>query len=197
MGKIEDIKFLRDKTGCGIASAKKVMELCKNKEIALEFIRLKGQALARYKYIDGRKIPWDNIDYYMEARKRVAERGNKKMKFYSEVTKEMYDTIEALQAAEEQASADIEKKEAVDTIMALVKEGAEIEKKTLVLMRDFDEKYGFGSIAREMLMRVNQEKKVSIPLDKLFTSTEGMNKNRTAVKQDDFINALDAFLRNK
>lgn len=73
---IEDIKFLRDKTGCGIASAKKAMELCKNKEIAFEFIRLKGQAIARYKKIDGRKIPWDNIDYYMEAKKRV-ERGNK------------------------------------------------------------------------------------------------------------------------
>jgi phage replication-related protein YjqB (UPF0714/DUF867 family) len=122
------------------------------------------------------------------------------MKFYSEVTKEMYDTIEALQVAEKQVSADTEKKEAVDAIMALVKEGAEIEKKTLDLMRDFDKEYGFGSIAREMLMRVNQEKKakVSIPLDELFTSTEGMNKNRTtAIKQDDFINALDAFLKNK
>ena len=49
MGKIEDIKFLRDKTGCGIASAKKVIELCENKEIAFEFIRLKGRAVARYK----------------------------------------------------------------------------------------------------------------------------------------------------
>ena len=77
MGKIEDIKFLRDKTGCGIASAKKAIDLCKNRKIAFEFIRLKGQALARYKYIDRRKVPWDNIDYYMEAKKRV-ERGNKK-----------------------------------------------------------------------------------------------------------------------
>lgn len=120
------------------------------------------------------------------------------MKFYSEVTKEMYDTIEALQAAEEQASADTEKKEAVDAIMALVKEGAEIEKKTLDLMRDFDKEYGFGSIAKEMLMRVDQEKKAkisSIPLDELFASTA--NRNRTTVKQDDFINALDAFLKNK
>lgn len=75
---IEDIKFLRDKTGCGIVSAKKVIELCENKEIAFEFMRLKRRALARYKYIDGRKVPWDNIDYYMEAKKRVVERGNKK-----------------------------------------------------------------------------------------------------------------------
>ena len=35
MGKIEDIKFLRDKTGCGIASAKKAIDLCKNRKIAL------------------------------------------------------------------------------------------------------------------------------------------------------------------
>lgn len=119
------------------------------------------------------------------------------MKFYSEVTKEMYDTIEALQAAEEQASADTKKKEAVDTIMALVKEGAEIEKKTLSLMRSFDEEYGFGSIAKEMLARVNQEKTIRIPLDELFPPTTGMNRNKTAVKQDDFINALDAFLKNK
>ena len=114
------------------------------------------------------------------------------MKFYSEVTKEMYDTIEALQTAEEQATADTAKKEAVDAIMALVKEGAEIEKKTLGLMRDFDEKYGFGSIAKEMLTRVNQEKKtkVNVPIDELFAST-------STSKQDDFINALDAFLRNK
>lgn len=113
------------------------------------------------------------------------------MKFYSEVTKEMYDTIEALQVAEKQASADTEKKEAVDAIMALVKQGAEIEKKTLSLMRDFDEKYGFGSIAREMLTKVNSEKTVRVPLDELFSS------RTTAVKQDEFINALDAFLRNK
>ena len=119
------------------------------------------------------------------------------MKFYSEVTKEMYDTIEALQVAEELASADTEKKKAVDAIMALVKEGAEIEKKTLDLMRDFDKEYGFGSIAKEMLARVNQEKTVKVPLDELFSSTKGMNRNRTSVKQDDFINALDAFLRTK
>ena len=76
MGKIEDIKFLRDRLGCGVASAKKVLELCENKEIAFEFIRLKGQAVARYKYVEGKKVPWDNIDYYIEAKKRVEKRGN-------------------------------------------------------------------------------------------------------------------------
>ena len=121
------------------------------------------------------------------------------MKFYSEVTEEMYDTIEALQEAEERASADNKKNEAIDAIMALVKEGAEIEKKTLELMRDFDEKYGFGSAAKEMVTRVSQEKKmrVKIPFEELFSSTKDMNRNRTVVRQDDFINALDTFLRSK
>ena len=76
MGKIEDIKFLRDRLGCGIVSAKKVIELCENKEIAFEFIHLKRQAVARYKYVEGKKVPWDNIDYYIEAKKRVEKRGN-------------------------------------------------------------------------------------------------------------------------
>jgi len=76
MGKIEDIKLLRDRLGCGVVSAKKVIELCENKEIAFEFMRLKGQAVARYKYVEGKKVPWDNIDYYIEAKKRVEKRGN-------------------------------------------------------------------------------------------------------------------------
>jgi len=72
---MNNIKILSEKTGCGVIAAKKAMDICKyDIEIAFEFIRLKGQAFARYKYIDGRKIPWDNIDYYMEAKKRVAEK---------------------------------------------------------------------------------------------------------------------------
>lgn len=77
MGKIEDIKSLREQIGCGITDAKKAIDLCDDKEIALEFLRLKGQALARYNIINGKKIRWNDMDYYKEAKKR-AERGNKK-----------------------------------------------------------------------------------------------------------------------
>ena len=73
---MNNIKILSEKTGCGVIVAKKTMDICKNDiEIAFEFLRLKGHAVARYKKIDDRKIPWDNIDYYMEA-KRIVE--NKK-----------------------------------------------------------------------------------------------------------------------
>lgn len=68
---IIDIKFLKEKTGCGIEAARQAMILCKNREIAFEFLKLKSHAVARYKKIDDRKIPWDNIDYYMEARRIV------------------------------------------------------------------------------------------------------------------------------
>lgn len=52
------------------------MDICNyDIEIAFEFLRLKGQAVARYKIINNKKIPWNNIDYYMEA-KRIVE--NKK-----------------------------------------------------------------------------------------------------------------------
>lgn len=73
---MNNIKILNEKTGCGVITAKKTMDICKNDiEIAFEFLKLKGHALARYKIIDNKKIPWDNIDYYMEA-KRIVE--NKK-----------------------------------------------------------------------------------------------------------------------
>lgn len=75
------------------------------------------------------------------------------MKFYSEVTEEMYDTIEALQEAEERASVDDEKKQAINEIAALIKQTVEIEKEALKKMREFDEKYGFGTAAKEMLER--------------------------------------------
>ena len=64
MSKIEDIKYLRDVTGCGIAQGKKVIEICKDKEVAVEFLKLRGQ-------VNNKKIPWDNFDYYKEAKRRV------------------------------------------------------------------------------------------------------------------------------
>lgn len=73
---MNNIKILSEKTGCGVMTAKKTMDICKNDiEIAFEFLKLKSHAVARYKKIDDKKIPWDNIDYYMEA-KRIVE--NKK-----------------------------------------------------------------------------------------------------------------------
>ena len=72
---MNNIKILSEKTGCGVITAKRTMDICNyDIEIAFEFLRLKGQAVARYKIIDNRKIPWDNIDYYMEAKRIVENR---------------------------------------------------------------------------------------------------------------------------
>lgn len=112
------------------------------------------------------------------------------MKFYSEVTEEMYDTIEALQEAEKKASVDDEKKKAVDEIMTLAKQAVEIEKQALVKMRELDEKYGFGTAAKEMLERVEAQKhedfgdpfcmKIRVPAN--------------TASQDAFVNSLRNFL---
>jgi len=76
MKKINDIKTLKEKTGCSYSVANKVLDLCKDIKIALKFLRLRGQAVARYRIIDDQKVLWDDIDYYMEA-KEIVERGKK------------------------------------------------------------------------------------------------------------------------
>ena len=80
------------------------------------------------------------------------------MKFYSEVTKEMYDTVEALQAAEK-ISLKAEKEEDINEIFDLVKEASELEKKILKKMADYDQKYGFGSVATDLLKKAGVDNK--------------------------------------
>ena len=104
------------------------------------------------------------------------------MKFYSEVTKEMYDTVEALQAAEKKVSLEAEKEKDINEIFDLVTKAANLEQKTLKLMKDFDTKYGFGSCAKELMEKVSDVKPTSI--------------KTTPKSTDNFINALDAFLKN-
>ena len=103
------------------------------------------------------------------------------MKFYSEVTKEMYDTVEALQAAEKKVNFEAEKEEDINEIFDIVKEAANLEQKTLKLMKDFDTKYGFGSCAKELLSKANDIKPTPVK-----------TKPESA---DSFITALDMFLK--
>ena len=103
------------------------------------------------------------------------------MKFYSEVTKEMYDTVEALQKAEEEVYAHSEKQESINEILDLIKKSAELEKETLKLMKEFDTKYGFGTCAKELLSKVNGIKPTPV-------------KTRPE-STDNFIAALDMFLK--
>ena len=113
------------------------------------------------------------------------------MKFYSEVTEEMYDTIEALQEAEKKVSANAEKDKTVDEIMTLVRQAAKLEKEALTKMRELDDKYGFGTAAKEMLERVEVPKK-----DEGFNEPFCMKVKvpANATSQDAFVNSLRNFL---
>lgn len=110
------------------------------------------------------------------------------MKFYSELTKEMYDTIEALQVAEEKINREAEKEEDINEIFALVKEASELEKKTLKKMAEYDQKYGFGSVARDLL------KKAGIDNEKFVFSFGPTYQNHTTTKKDSFNDLLKDFL---
>ena len=115
------------------------------------------------------------------------------MKFYSEVTEEMYDTIEALQEAEERATVDDEKKKAVDEIMALVKQTVEIEKQAAVKMRELDEKYGFGTAAKEMLERAGVSQRYE-DFGEPFCMKVRIPANTANTASDAFVNSLRNFL---
>lgn len=112
------------------------------------------------------------------------------MKFYSELTEEMYDTIEALQAAEEKVSHEAEKEEDINEIFDLVKEAANLEQKTLKKMAEYDKKYGFGSVAADLLKKVGVNNK-----NLTFSfSPSPVNRNHTTVNKDSFNDLLKDFL---
>ena len=115
------------------------------------------------------------------------------MKFYSEVTEEMYDTVEALQEAEKRASTDAEKEKAVDEIMALVKQAVKAEKEALAKMRELDDKYGFGTAAKEMLERVDAPKKYE-DFCEPFCMKVRIPANTANTASDAFVNSLRNFL---
>lgn len=111
------------------------------------------------------------------------------MKYYSEVTGEMFDTIEALQIAEEKVSRKAEKEKDINEIFDLVKEASELEKKTLKKMADYDQKYGLGSAAKDLL------KKVGVEDDENFVFSFGPAlRNHAVVKKDSFNDLLKDFL---
>ena len=105
------------------------------------------------------------------------------MKFYSEVTEEMYDTMEALQAAEGK----VEKEEDINEIFNLIKEASELEKKTLKKMADYDQKYGFGSVAKDLLKKAGVDENVILSFGPTY-------RNHATVKKDSFNDILKEFL---
>ena len=111
------------------------------------------------------------------------------MKFYSEVTGEMFDTMEALQAAEEKVSREAEKEKDINEIFNLVKDASELEKKTLKKMTEYDQKYGFGSAAKDLLKKAGIKEE-----DFVLSFGPYGHRNPTAVKKDPFNDLLKDFL---
>ena len=70
---MEMIKKLKERTGCSLSDCKKALELCNDMNVAYEYLRLRGQALARYKIVNGKKIPWQTEDYLEAAKKNIPE----------------------------------------------------------------------------------------------------------------------------
>lgn len=109
------------------------------------------------------------------------------MKFYSEVTEEMYDTMEALQVAEGKANREAEKEKDISEVFNLVKEASELEKKTLKKMADYDQKYGFGSVAKDLLKKAGVDENVILSFGPTY-------RNHATVKKDSFNDILKEFL---
>ena len=109
------------------------------------------------------------------------------MKFYSEVTEEMYDTLEALQVAEGKANREAEKEKDISEIFDLVKEALELEKKTLKKMTDYDQKYGFGSAAKDLLEKAGVDENVILSFGPTY-------RNHATIKKDSFNDILKEFL---
>ena len=90
------------------------------------------------------------------------------MKFYSEVTNKLYNTIEALREAEERNDLEARKKKESDEIFELIKESTELDRKILEKMAEYDKKYGPGSAASTLLNRTEDKEETisSKPINK-------------------------------
>ena len=62
------LKRLREETGCSIIDCKKALDVCDSYEMAYEYLRLKSQAVCRYKITNGKKEKWTDEDYIEKAR---------------------------------------------------------------------------------------------------------------------------------
>ena len=69
---VAKIKEVRNASGCGFDDAKHALILLDNDvEGAVEFLRIIGQAVSRYKRVDGINCPWNVEDYVRVAKERV------------------------------------------------------------------------------------------------------------------------------
>lgn len=66
-------KDLRNRTGIGLASCNEALKLCdQDQDLAYEFLKVKSQAVSRYKKDENnQRIPYTDKDYLELARKNI------------------------------------------------------------------------------------------------------------------------------
>ena len=66
-------KLARD-TGCSLSVCNKALTLCDGDyDVSYTYLEMKNSAVARYKNIDGHKVPWTDSDYIAAAKEKCSE----------------------------------------------------------------------------------------------------------------------------
>ena len=121
------------------------------------------------------------------------------MKFYSEITKNLYDTMEDLRAAEKEITQKSLEKD-VNEIVGFIKESVVLDQKAAKKMKELDAKYGADTALKEVLGRFAKEKKMqddvfpNLTTSPFSCSIHTDAKSKTRYDEDDFLKTLDAFL---
>ena len=68
---IAEIKQLSKETSVSILEAKHALKVCKNYDIAKEYLHQKHTAVARYKIINGKKMKLTDNDYIELANQKI------------------------------------------------------------------------------------------------------------------------------
>ena len=69
-GFIFAVKRLKEQSGCSLVDCKKALEVCEGLEgVAYEYLKLKSCAVARYRIVNFKKVPWKDKDYVEEAKR--------------------------------------------------------------------------------------------------------------------------------
>lgn len=95
------IKRIREQ-GFGIEESERAYELCGSYAVAVEYLKLLGQAVARYKMVHGEKVAYETRDYVNLAKENAKKDAKRKLiRFVEEgVNGNISDTAEVWVAVE-------------------------------------------------------------------------------------------------
>ncbi len=73
-GQMNPVKELRKMTGMDMKACRQAFITCgQDINLAYEYLKLKSQAVIRYKNVDGRKVPYTDSDYLALAKNKIGE----------------------------------------------------------------------------------------------------------------------------